>query len=56
MTNIDKNQIAIILDTIQTIVIKIMEEVHQIENKITDIFHETEITIERFITTIIKIV
>ena len=54
MIDIDKDQIAIIIDTTQTIILKIIEEVHRLENKKTDIIQETEITIKSIITTIIK--
>ena len=54
MIDIDKDQIALIIDTTQAITIKIIEEVHQTEKKINDIIRETEITIEPIITTIIK--
>ena len=53
MIDIDKDQIEIIVDTTQTIIIKIIEKVHQKEIKITDIVQETEITIEPLTTTII---
>ena len=55
MIAIDKDQIAIIIDIIQTITKTGIEEVHKIENKILDINQETEITIEPIKTTIIKI-
>ena len=54
MIDIDKDQIAIIIDTTQTIILKRIEEVHRLENKKNDIIQETEKTIKSIITTIIK--